>query len=82
LDGLLHQVWRDHPHYYRLDNEGMVLPPFGVMTPKGIFRQTVVQIITSPTVNAILKVFSYAPTLEADQVEPLALLDQPVAMPI
>jgi len=22
LDGLLHQVWRDHPHYYRLDNEG------------------------------------------------------------
>ena len=45
-------------------------------------RQTVVQIITSPPVNAILKVFSYAPTLEADQVEPLALLDQPVAMPI
>lgn len=22
LDGLLHQVWRDHPHYYRVDNEG------------------------------------------------------------
>jgi hypothetical protein len=21
LDRLLHQVWRDHPHYYRLDNE-------------------------------------------------------------
>jgi hypothetical protein len=45
-------------------------------------RQTVVQIITSPPVNAILKVFSYAPTLEADRVEPLALLEQPVAMPI
>jgi hypothetical protein len=22
LDGLLHQVWRDHPHYHRIDNEG------------------------------------------------------------
>ena len=22
LDGLLHQVWRDHPHYYRVGNEG------------------------------------------------------------
>jgi hypothetical protein len=22
LDGLLHQVWRDHPHYYRVDNKG------------------------------------------------------------
>jgi hypothetical protein len=22
LDRLLHQVWRDHPCYYRLDNEG------------------------------------------------------------
>jgi len=22
LDGLLHQVWRGHPHYYRLGNEG------------------------------------------------------------
>jgi len=31
---------------------------------------------------AHMKVFSYAPTLEADQVQPLALLDQPVAMPI
>ena len=45
-------------------------------------RQTVLQVITSPPVNAILKVFSYAPTLEADQVEPLAFLDQPVAMPL
>jgi len=45
-------------------------------------RQAVLQIITSPPVNAILKVFSYAPTLEADRVEPLALLEQPVAMPI
>jgi hypothetical protein len=22
LDRLLHQVWRDHPRYYRLDNQG------------------------------------------------------------
>ncbi len=22
LDGLLHYVWRDHPQYHRLDNEG------------------------------------------------------------
>lgn len=22
LDGLLHRVWRDHPRYYRIDNEG------------------------------------------------------------
>jgi len=22
LDTLLHQVWRDHPHYYRIDNQG------------------------------------------------------------
>lgn len=26
LDGLLHDVWRDHPHYYRLDNEGRDWP--------------------------------------------------------
>jgi hypothetical protein len=45
-------------------------------------KQTAIQIITSPPVNAILKVFSYAPTLEADRVEPLALLDQPVAITI
>jgi hypothetical protein len=43
---------------------------------------TLLQIITSPPVNVILKVFSYAPTLETDRAEPLALLDQPVAMPI
>jgi hypothetical protein len=22
LDALLHQAWRDHPHYYRIDNQG------------------------------------------------------------
>jgi hypothetical protein len=26
LDGLLHQVWRDHPAYYRLDNQGRDWP--------------------------------------------------------
>ena len=52
----------------------------GVDNLPGDLRQTVIQIITSPPVNTILKVYSYLPRPQAT-VLPVASLDQTVVIP-